>query len=353
MIEARQICLVVAATLLLGACAVPRSTASFGDVKSSAADGGIRFVPVSAATIPPSSTSDTSFPAAFGQQPELSVDRLGPGDLVHVRIFEPGSPSVFSTVNGDLGENPVDENGNLFIPHAGTVPVEGLTLPEARRAVTQRLRTVVRDPQVDVRLAQTKSRLVSVQGNASKPGTYPIQRGRTSLGELLGEVIPDLESPEMVRVTVRRDGRSGTVRLAEILRKPALDIALRPGDAVVLDKLDETVTVLGAAGLQGQVPITRRDFSVIDVIGAARGLNDDAANPRAVFLVRPQPGGTTPTVYHFEMQRPETVALASRFPVHDNDAVLISNAPYTNVRKVLQAFSQSLGTARSAVTVAP
>jgi polysaccharide export outer membrane protein len=193
---------------------------------------------------------------------------------------------------------------------------------------------------------------VSVLGNAGKPGTYPIERGRTSLGELLAEVAPNQENPDMLAVTVRRGEASGTVRLSDVYSNPALDIALQPGDSVVLHSIVENVTVLGAAGVQGQVQIPERDFTVIDALGEARGLNPEAADPRAVFVMRANPDpGAPPLVYQFNMRQPETIALANRFVLQDNDAILISGAPWAQVRQVLSAFAQGLSTVRSAATV--
>lgn len=341
------------ALLATAGCTIPRAQASYGEVRSAAEDGDIRLVRAEDAGIVPVARSADRFPAELESRGWYDADRLGPGDRVQMFVYESGSPAVFQAQNGNLGEATVDENGALFVPYAGAVRVGGMTLPQARQAVASSLRTVVREPQVDLRLAEIRSRLVSVQGNAAKPGTYPIERGRLRLVELLGETAPDLEMPEMVNVTLRRDGRAATVRLAEVMRDPALDVDLRPGDVIIIDQLDESITVLGAVGVQGKVSITQRDFSVLDALAASRGLNDDAADPRAVFLIRPQADGSAPIVYQFEMQRPEVVALASRFPVFDNDAVLISNASYTQLRKVLQAFSMSLSPVRSAVQIAP
>jgi polysaccharide export outer membrane protein len=343
-------CLLALAT---AGCALPRAQASYGEVRSAGEDGDIRLVRAEEAGIVPFGPPNDRFPPGLDSSGWFDADRLGPGDRVQMYVYESGTPAVFQAQNGNLGEAVVDENGALYVPYAGAVRVGGMTLPQARQAVARSLRTVVREPQVDLRLAEIKSRLVSVQGNAAKPGTYPIERGRLRLVELLGETAPELEMPEMVNVTVRREGQAATVRLSEVMRNPALDIDLRPGDVIILDQLDENITVLGAVGVQGRVPITQRDFSVLDALAASRGLNDDAADPRAVFLIRPQADGSAPVVYQFEMQRPEVVALASRFPVMDNDAVLISNASYTQLRKVLQAFSMSLSPVRAAVQIAP
>ncbi len=338
---------------ITAACAMPRAVTSLGEVQAASDQGRITLVPVTATSLPEPQPTTPSFPSEFLGAAPIEHEQLGPGDVLKVHVWEGGAATIFAANSGDLGEIAVDEEGRIYVPFVGLTTVIGRTIPEVRAEITRRLRTVVRNPQVDIRPARLRSKLVSVQGNAAKAGTYPIERGRVRLGELLGEVAPDLKNPEMLEVTVRRAGQTGSVRMADILRIPSLDIALQPGDSIVLNEVVEQVTVLGAAGVQGQVRIAEREYSVTDVLGQARGLNEDAADPRAVFLVRPQAGNAAPIVYQFEMRRPETVALASRFIVRDKDAILISNAPFTQTRKVLSAVTQTLGTARSAVTAVP
>ncbi len=336
---------------------MPRAVSSLSDVQQASEQGQIMLVPVTAQSLPPPPAPTLAgFPAALTSAAEFDHDQLGPGDRLNIRIWESGTQSVFTGAGGgtDLGEVTVDESGRLYLPYAGALQVTGMTIPEVRAAVVQRLRKVVLNPQVDIRALDRRSMLVSVQGDATKTGTFTIERGRTRLGSLLAEVAPNQENPEMLNVTVRRDGAAGTARLSDIYRNPALDIALRPGDSVILSEVVENVTVLGAAGVQGQVRIPERDFSLIEAIGQARGLSDDAADPRAVFVLRAQEvPAAPPLVYQFDMRRPDSIALASRFIIRDDDAILISNAPFTQTRKLLSAFAQSLNTMRSATTVAP
>lgn len=348
---------IIAAAVLASGCTMPQAVSSLSEVQQSSAQGQITLVPVTSQTMPPAPHPvQASFPPDFSSPGEFNYDRLGPGDRLQVRIWESGTPSVFAASGGgsDLGEVTVDETGRLFLPYVGALRVSGMTIAEVRTAATRRLRSVILDPQVDIRPVEQRSKLVSLQGDAAKTGSFPITRGRTRLGELLAEAAPNQKNPEMAAVTVRRNGQAATVRLSDIYRNPELDIALRPGDSIVINEVVENVTVLGAAGVQGQVRIPERDFSLIDALGQARGLNEEAADPRAVFVMRagatPE---TPPIVYQFDMRRPESIALANQFIVQDNDAVLISNASFAQTRRVLSAFAQTLGTVRSATAVVP
>ncbi len=341
--------------LVMAGCGLPRPVASLADIQQSSEQGQILLIPVTAQTLPaPPHPLQAAFPADFGSTSQAAFDRLGPGDRVNVRIWESGTPTVFTSSGGgtDLGEMTVDEAGRLYFPYVGAMRVAGMTVGEVRSAVARRLRTVVLNPQVDVRSIEQRSMLVSVQGEATKTGSFPITRGRTLLGELLAEVAPSQENPEILRVTMRRDGRAATVRLSDIYANPALDIPLRPGDSVILSEVVENITVLGAAGVQGQIRIPERNFSLIDALGQARGLNPEAADPRAVFVMRAQAQpGSPPLVYQINMRQPESIALANRFVLRDNDAVLVSGASWAQTRQVLSAFAQGLATVRSVATI--
>lgn len=349
-----------AAGLLLlasSACtSLPRSVSSLSEVQEASESGDIRLIPLSAATLPqPSQALTAGFPSALTQAEEFDFSRLGIGDRLQVRIWEGGTPTIFTGAGGaDLGELTIDDSGRIFLPYAGAMQAAGLTVSQLRSAVAAKLSRVILRPQVDVRTVERRSALVSVQGDAGKPGVYAIDQGRTRLASMLAEVAPSQKNAEMLQVIVRRDGTSGQVRLSDIYRDPRLDIALQPGDQVILSEIRDTVTVLGAAGVQGQIPIAQRDFSLMDVIGQARGLSDEAADPRAVFLMRiAKDGSGTPTVYQVDMRKPGAIALANRLVVQDGDAVLISTAPFAQTRKVLSAFSQGFGALRSATTSIP
>lgn len=343
------------AASLTGCANLPRAVSSYSDVQDASEQGQINLVPLTAQSMPPAPHPlAASFPPELRDGAEFDYERLGPGDRLQVRIWESGGGTVFSGTGGaDLGELAVDDEGRLYLPYVGAIRVAGMTVPQVRSAVISRLSRVVLRPQVDIRAAQRRSTLVSVQGDAAKTGVYPIERGRSRLSTLLAEVAPNQKNPEMLQVTVRRDGAAGQVRLSDLYRDPSLDIALRPGDTIILNELVENVTVLGATGVQGQVRIPERSFSLVDVIGAARGLSDDSADPRAVFLLRASAEGQPPIAYQLDMRRPDAIVLANRVVVKDGDAVLVSAAPFSQTRKVLSAFSQTLGTVRSTTAIIP
>jgi len=363
MLPARvRLALALAPVLALTACALPRSGPSANDFMRAGAERSIDLVEASMQDAVASRAAlPTGFDAAWRSALPAPAGVIGPGDIVAVSLFERDGLNLFPA--GTDGSSRyeglmVDPNtGAIQLPYVGQVTIAGLTPIQARGAIVARMRRLSVSPDVTVTVTERRSQLVSVQGDVMKPGVLPIGPDTSRLSSLLGTAAPTQANLELATVTVRRAGQSATVRLADLYEQPEDDIALRGGDAVIVRSAPGVVNVLGAAGIQGRVKISRRNYSVMDAVGDARGLDDAAANPAAVYLMRlgtaAEATAAVPRVYHFDFRNPAQIAVASAFAVHDGDAVLVSNAPFAQSHKVISAFSGVLNTARTASSFAP
>jgi polysaccharide export outer membrane protein len=212
---------------------------------------------------------------------------------------------------------------------------------------------------------------VTVQGAVARPGGYALEPGATRLLPVLalagGAALP----PEEVEVTLRRGAAVGAQTLADIYADPALDVALAPGDRLILNRLRERFVVLGATGVQAELTFPTRPLSLLSAIGAARGLQDLDADPAGVFLFRfedaavadallpgPPPEGAPtgplrPIVYRLDLTRPESFFVARDFAMRDGDAIFVSNAPLTELRKVVSLFTTAIAPVQTTAAVAP
>lgn len=346
---------------MLAGCALPRSGPSASEFVQAGANSQIDLVQP---TMQDAIASREALPTGFGPEwreagATLS-DRIGIGDVLAVTIFErdglnlfPAGPDGGSRLEGLV----VDGSGFVQLPYAGQVAVAGLTPNQARSAVVGRLSRVTFSPDVVVSITERRSQSVAVQGDVVKPGLVPLTPQISRLSSLLSTAAPTPANLEVATVTVRRNGQSATVRLSDLYDHPQDDISLRPGDVVIVRSATGTVNVLGAAGLQGRVRILRRNYSVLDAVSDARGLNDNLADPAAVYLMRlsdlqGQPDGR-PKVYHFDFRSPTQLAVAGSFALRDGDALMIANAPFAQSQKVLSLLSGTLNTARSTASVVP
>ena len=336
--------------LALTGCALPRSGPLLSDVVSARNSKAIVLTPITAEIAAASRGPEAAaFPAAFLTAAPFEYDKLGPGDAVDITVWERDSLSLFhSGADGAarLGEFVLDGMGDIQLPHAGKLHAQGSTPAQLREMILRRLGRLMLAFDVTVSAAARKGGTVTVQGEVAKPGVYPIGRGSARLGELLGLAAPSQANAEQLDVIIRRGDVVGSVRLADIYRVGGGDVAVLPGDAIVLSSVVERLHVLGAAGLQGSVSLRRRNFTLLDALGDAHALNDALANPRGVFLMR-SGSDATPVVVWFDFTRPEQIALAGKFVVRGGDALMVSDAPFAQVQKALSAFGATVGMARS------
>ncbi|WP_322997732.1 polysaccharide biosynthesis/export family protein [Castellaniella sp.] len=347
------------AALMLTGCQLPRSGPMLSEMTGAHDDKDVIVMPVSRELAQQSREPEVSdFPARYRDLTQAGFDRLVPGDGINIKVWERGGLGVFaSDPSGvsDLGNHEVDRSGHVSFPILGKFRAEGLTLGQLHDAVMERLSTLVVGADISVtRVADERGQMVTVQGNLTKPGMYPITQTSQRLSSALAQAAPVQENPEQLIISLRRNHQVASVRLSDIYRNQKNDILLRAGDVITAYESKEFLTVLGAAGTQGRVAISKRNYSVLDALADSRGLDDKLADPRSVFLFTPAKAGVDgkpdmlPVVYQFDLTRPEQVALAREFTVHEGEAIYISDAPFTQVQKVLSAFRFTMSAGFSA-----
>jgi polysaccharide export outer membrane protein len=115
--------------------------------------------------------------------------------------------------------------------------------------------------------------------------------------------------------------------------------------------------VLGATGAQAEIPFPTRPLDLLSALGAVAGLRDFDADPQGVFVFRREPervaetllggpppeglppGPGRPVIYRLDMTQPESFFVARDFAMRDGDAVFVTNAPLTELRKVFSLFN--------------
>ncbi len=109
--------------------------------------------------------------------PEASaIFNLGTTSSVQAGNVSNLDPSL--TANGFL----VDEKGLIQLPLVGSVSVNGLTTAEAREQIQNKLKPYLKEPVVSIRLVNFR---ISVLGDVSRPGVYPISNERVNVSEAL------------------------------------------------------------------------------------------------------------------------------------------------------------------------
>jgi len=96
---------------------------------------------------------------------------IGPLDTIQVDVFNVPDLSR---------EMQVDASGRISMPLVGTVDARGKTAAELARAIEGALRgRYVRNPEVTVNIKNSVSQVVTVDGQVTEPGLYPVTNQMT------------------------------------------------------------------------------------------------------------------------------------------------------------------------------
>jgi len=146
--RARIATLLALAPAMLAGCA---STPTIGG------SPGIRVLPASSLPAPELAARPTDVRPYF----------VGPFDKLTVDVY--GIPELSKR------EVQVDASGKVSFPLVGIVEVAGRTPAEVEQIFARALRqNYVRDPQVTVNVKEMVSQLLTVEGQVTKPGLYPV-----------------------------------------------------------------------------------------------------------------------------------------------------------------------------------
>ncbi len=358
---------VLSAVSIVAACGLPRSGPNKREIfAGSVMKQGDAFVVLvndrvtrATAVVPA-----LGFGSSFRNAGVVGSDVVNPGDVLSVQVFENVRDEPLLSTAGErvsiLEEVQVDGQGFVFIPYAGRIKAGGQTVEGVRTAITRALDTQTPDPQVRVARVAGDGATVSVSGGVGSQGVYPIERSTRTLTAMLARAGGIAIEPDVALVRVTRGGQTGQIWLQDLWDNPSLDIALRPGDRIVVEQDRRAFVALGATGTQTRVPFDTQTLSAIEAIAQVGGLNTNLADPTGVFVFRNEPAeianvvlgrndltGDQRFVYVLDLTQPTGMFDARDFVIRDGDTVFVTEAPFTQFQKVLSAITGTTAAAGS------
>jgi polysaccharide biosynthesis/export protein len=354
---------------LVASCGLPRSGPTKKQLLSGAVEEqGNAFVVDVTSEVARVTAVQTSFGfgSSFQDAGLVGADTLSSGDILNILVFEnvrddPLLGNTGQRVSG-LTEVQVDGQGYIFIPYAGRIKAAGQTPEGVRQAITRKLEEQTPDPQVTVTRAAGNGSAVSVAGAAAAPGVYPIEAPTRTLATMLARAGGVTIDTDVAIVRVTRGKRTGKVWLKDLYQTPGLDIALRPGDRIVVEEDSRSFIALGATSGQNLVPFTSETLSALEALAIVGGLSSQAADPTGVFVLRdeseavaravlgrPDLAGDQRIVYVLNLTKPNGLFEARDFQIRDGDTVYVTEARFVQWQKTLSAIT---GTAGAASTIA-
>jgi polysaccharide export outer membrane protein len=156
-----------------------------------------------------------------------SLDALGPGDLVEIRVFQ--EPDL-------TGMWRISAEGDIDYPLCGKVNLGGKPTGDASTTLATCLaRGFVRNPQVTVLIKEFNSKKVYVFGEVQKPGTFSFEDHMNIIQAItLAGGFNKVAARNQVNVTRVVNGEEKKVRVPveDIGRGTERNFVLQPGDIV-------------------------------------------------------------------------------------------------------------------------
>ena len=357
---------------MTAACGLPRSGPNKAEIyKGSVLKQGDAFVVTvnSRVTRATAVVPALGFASDFRNAGVLGSDVISPGDRLGLTIFEnvKDDPLLGNTGQrvSTLSEIEVDGSGYIFIPYAGKIKAAGQSPDSLRQILTKKLDTQTPDPQIVVARLAGNGATVTVAGAVGGQGVFPIERPTRTLTSMIAHAGGVSIDPEAALIRVTRGGKTGQIWLQDLYANPSLDIALRAGDKITVERDTRTFTALGATGSQNRVPFETQNLSAIEAIAIVGGLNTATADPTGFFVFRNEPAeianavlgrkdlvGDQRMVYVLDLTQPTGMFEARDFLVRDGDTVYVTEAPFVQWQKTLSAITGSAGAAASLQTAA-
>ncbi len=291
-------------------------------------------------TVNPSQTVSSVLP-----QPDRNDERyrIGFQDVLDIQVFRHPELNMRTTVN---------PNGMIYL-YRLEKPLSVVCKTErevADEIVAAYKAGYLRDPQVNVLVAEQRSQSLSVIGAVEKPGSFFVSR-RVHLLELLAMAGgPSRETG--TRLLVARAGSTSNCKSAESAAGPGDDVSLisfkirdiqegkktlwmRPGDVVSVLPAD-IVYVYGNVNRQGEIKV-REPITLTQALASAEGLKSATKMDR-VRILRQKPDGNDREELVFNLKDIDKGVVKDPY-LEPNDIVAVSQ---DTARSILLGIGNAL-----------
>jgi len=268
---------------------------------------------------------------------DFAALKLTPGFLLRLNVLDD---------NDFTGEYRVDDQGNIAVPILGTLHVDGLTTAQAGTQIKTRLASeqILKDPQVSLTVVEFAAPQVTIIGEVSAPGKYPLLSTRNLVDVLALAGGPTNLAGNEVQIT--RTGKENKPLVVHYSKasdpKAFEDTIVRPGDTVKVNRAG-VVYVLGSVNRPGGYVMQESGtLNVLQAISLALGTSA-AASTKHVYLLRRNPDGTG---INMEIAyRDISKGKASDIPLQPMDVLYV---PTSRMKSIFTSSQQAINAAGAA-----
>ena len=355
----------IAALSILSGCAMaPGMNASFPDNRSNIrlpvkdGEGGqpenVSIRPITAELIMEQERDFYPQKGVPDPQTENYKYTLGPGDILSIIVWDHPELTIPAGAerSAEQSGTVVNENGTIYYPYAGIVRVAGLNVREVRNLLTKALSRVIENVQLEVRMAEFRSKRIYVVGEVRNPGIKRVTDIAPTVLEMVNQAGGFTDEADYRNITLTRKEKTYRIDLLALYENGNVEqnVLLESGDVInVPDRQLNKIFVLGEVNNPGSLLMNKSRKTLAEAISDAGDVNNDRADPSQIFIMRGNNG--TPEVYHLDARTPDAMLLADRFPLQPRDVIYVDvaeivrwNRVISNVLPTLNSLSTASGT---------
>jgi len=223
-------------------------------------------------------------PPAIAKPADNAGLHLGPGDLIEIAVY--GIPELSQKAR-------IGSSGDVYLPLIDYVHIGGLTPEEAQGLIEKKLSEggFVRNPHVTLMVNESASSVVSVLGEVSRPGIYPVLGERRLLDVVSAAGGLTERAGRTITITHRSDQEHReTISLAgELAQSKEGNVPVVAGDTVVVAKAG-VCYVVGEVGKPSGFIMDGDALSVLKAMAMAGGPGRTASLNGATIVRRTATG---------------------------------------------------------------
>ena len=312
----------------------------------------VKLIRIDANTIKDLLESEVTSDKAAGSSLPLPIDdweyQIGPGDVLSIVVWDHPQLTIPAGAERSAVEagNMVRPDGTIFYPYVGALDVSGKTLSEVRLALSEGLRNVIPNPQVDVSVARFSAEKIQLTGAVASPGSVPVTDLPLTLLDALEYREGLLTDSDVQNVKLIRDNQEYSINLKQFLEagKGNQNPQLIGDDVVIVPRLiNNEVYVMGEVDTPGVVPFNGQPLNLTQAVASSSGISKTTADASGIFVFRPSVVDQQIAVYQLDATDPAALLLGTRFQLIRGDVVYVTSAPATRWNRIIGNIIPSLG----------
>jgi len=200
---------------------------------------------------------------------------IGEGDILDVYVWGVKELNVSVKVRPD---------GKITIPGVGDLAASGFTPPGLQKSLSEKLKVLVKNPNVTVTVREITNSKVYIFGGGVKAAAYDLNRSTTLLQLLCN--LGDVKSADFKRAYLRRNGKIIKAGFYELFigGDTSDDLAIESNDSIYIPLLlDKSVYVLGAVNVPKFIEY-REGMTVMQAVLEAGGFTKFAKQNDTTIL---------------------------------------------------------------------